>query len=169
VSGVEYVRCERGLMILSSSLLTTMRDVYPLLIEMALISSWPTSDGISPNRGVFLYNRPTKHITKLHIQSFYSSLDFVRNNPGEPVQKAHFAIFWIFWCKMKITKADAPTIRMDSHPSRLIGAPISATPTIFTPDALPDTTLPIYPGLGQAPNMLACIPGGLVITKLIGP
>jgi len=30
------------------------------------------------------------------------------------------------------------------------------------PDALPDTTLPIYPGLGQAPNMLACIPGSLV-------
>jgi len=30
------------------------------------------------------------------------------------------------------------------------------------PDALPGTTLPIYPGLGQAPNMLACIPGGLI-------
>jgi len=29
-------------------------------------------------------------------------------------------------------------------------------------DALPGTTLPIYPGLGQAPNMLDCIPGGLV-------
>jgi len=28
------------------------------------------------------------------------------------------------------------------------------------PDALPDTTLPIYPGLGHAPNMLDCIPGG---------
>jgi len=45
---------------------------------------------------------------------------------------------------------------------RLIGAPISAIPTIFTPNALPGKTLPIYPGLGQAPNMLACIPGGLV-------
>ena len=42
----------------------------------------------------------------------------------------------------------------------LVGAPISAILTIFTPDALPGTTLPIYPGLGQAPNMLACIPGG---------
>jgi len=29
------------------------------------------------------------------------------------------------------------------------------------PDALPGTTLSIYPGLEQAPNMLACIPGGL--------
>jgi len=46
--------------------------------------------------------------------------------------------------------------------SRLIGAPTSAIPTIFTQDALPGTTFPIYPGLGQVPNMLACIPGGLV-------
>ena len=25
-------------------------------------------------------------------------------------------IFWIFWCKLKITQADAPTIRMVCHP-----------------------------------------------------
>jgi len=43
-----------------------------------------------------------------------------------------------------------------------IGAPTSAIPTIFTPGALPGTTLPIFFGLGQAPNMLACIPSGLV-------
>ena len=36
-------------------------------------------------------------------------------------------------------------------------------PPFFTLDTLPATTLPIYPGLGQAPNMLACIPNGLVI------
>jgi len=29
-------------------------------------------------------------------------------------------------------------------------------------DALPYTTFPIYPHLGQAPNVLACITGGLV-------
>jgi len=33
------------------------------------------------------------------------------------------------------------------------------------PDALPGTTLPIYPGLGQVPNMLACIPSGLVMEQ----
>jgi len=75
-------------------------------------------------------------------------------------QKVHFAIFWIFWCKIKITQTDTPTIRMDCHPYRLIGAAISAIPTIFMPDAHPGTTLPMYPGLGQAPNMLACIPDG---------
>jgi len=40
-------------------------------------------------------------------------------------------------------------------------------PPIFTPDALPAATLPIYPGLGQAPNMLACIPSGLVLKHII--
>jgi len=36
-------------------------------------------------------------------------------------------------------------------------------PPNFMPDALPAATLPIYPGLGQAPNMLDCIHGGLVL------
>ena len=62
---------------------------------------------------------------------------------------------------------DAPTIRIDCHPSWLTGAPTSAIHTIFIPDALPCTTLLIYHGLGQAPNMLDCIPGGLV-TRWLG-
>jgi len=37
------------------------------------------------------------------------------------------------------------------------------SPPCFTTDGLPATTLPIYPGLGQAPNMLACVPSGVVI------
>ena len=77
-------------------------------------------------------------------------------------QKVHFAIFWIFWSKMKITQANTPTIWMDCHPIETNWCPISAIPTIFTTDALPGTTLSIYPGLGQAPNMLACIRSGLV-------
>jgi len=80
-------------------------------------------------------------------------------------QKAHFAIFWIFWNKMKITQADAPTIWMDCHPIQTNWYPHLCHPTIFTQDALPYTTLPIYPGLGQAPNMLTCIPGGLHYLK----
>ena len=47
------------------------------------------------------------------------------------------------------------------HPSRLIGDPTPIIPTIFTPDAIPVETLPIHPGLGQAPTMLACILSGL--------
>jgi len=60
---------------------------------------------------------------------------------------------------MKITQADDKQSGWTATPSRLIGALISDIPTMFTPDALPDKTLPIYPGSGQAPNM-ACIPGG---------
>jgi len=33
-------------------------------------------------------------------------------------QKVHLAIFWIFWCKMKITQADAPVIQMDCSSKR---------------------------------------------------
>jgi len=47
---------------------------------------------------------------------------------------------------MKITQADAPTIRMDCHPIQTIWCPHLCHPTIFMPDALPGTTLPIYPG-----------------------
>jgi len=64
---------------------------------------------------------------------------------------------------MKITQADTPTIRMDCHPILTNWCPHLCHPTIVTPDTLPGATLPIYPGLGQAPNMLACIPGGLVV------
>jgi len=38
-------------------------------------------------------------------------------------------------------------------------------PFFFTSDALPAASLPIYPGLGQAPNMLACIASGLVLLQ----
>jgi len=48
------------------------------------------------------------------------------------------------------------------HPIWNIGALTSIIQTIFTLDALPDAALPIYHGLGQAPSMLGCIPGGLV-------
>ena len=36
-------------------------------------------------------------------------------------------------------------------------------PRIFTLHAVPATTLPVYAGLGQAPDMLACIPSDMVL------
>jgi len=41
----------------------------------------------------------------LLLQPFHGSLYDGRDNPGELVPEVHFAIFWIFWCKMKIMQA----------------------------------------------------------------
>jgi len=43
-------------------------------------------------------------------------------------QKVHFAIFWIFWSKMKITQADTPTIWMDCHPIQTYWCPTLPSP-----------------------------------------
>jgi len=53
------------------------------------------------------------------------------------------------------------------HSIRTNQWPISSSPFLL-PDSLPPATLPIYPGLGQAPNMLACILRGLVHTQWLG-
>jgi len=66
-----------------------------------------------------------------------------------------------FMVQGEISEADTPTIQLGATLSGLISDPPRSS-SIFTPDALPATTLPIYPGLEQAPNMLACIPSGLV-------
>jgi len=44
-------------------------------------------------------------------------------------------------------------------PSGLISNP--PPHPLFVPHALPATILPVYPSLGQAPNMLTYIPSGL--------
>jgi len=59
----------------------------------------------------------------------------------------------------KKAEADTPTIWLGAIPSGLISDPPPSS-SIFMLDALPAATLPLYPGLGQAPNMLACIPSG---------
>jgi len=64
----------------------------------------------------------------------------------------------------KITEADTLTIWLRTTPSGLISDP-PQHPPIFNPDALPAATLPLYPGLGQAPNMLACVPDGMITTQ----
>ena len=72
-----------------------------------------------------------------------------------------------FTVQGETSEADTPTIRLGVTPSGLIISNPPPSSPIFTPDALPASTLPTYPGLGQAPNMLACTPRGLVafITK----
>jgi len=45
--------------------------------------------------------------------------------------------------------------------------PTSTICPIFTPDALPAATLPLYRGLGRAPNMLACIQQWLTVGDVL--
>jgi len=59
-------------------------------------------------------------------------------------QKVHCAIFWIFWCKMKITQVDAPTIRMDCHPIQTNCCPHLYHPHHFYAG---------YPSLFYPPNL----------------
>jgi len=58
-------------------------------------------------------------------------------------QKVHFAIFWIFWCKMKITQADTPTIWMDCHPIH----------TNWCPSLLSHNFYARYPSWHNPPNL----------------
>jgi len=51
----------------------------------------------------------------------------------------------------KITEADTPTILLGATPSRQITDSPPSSP-IFTLNALPATTLPLYPGSGSAPK-----------------
>ena len=86
---------------------------------------------------------------------------FFQDYQGEPVPEEIF--FWTLMVQGKTTEADTLTIRMDVTPSGLISNPPPSSPLrIFTLDALPAATLPLYPGLGQAPDMLACIRSGMV-------
>jgi len=62
----------------------------------------------------------------------------------------------------RITEAYTPTIWLSTTPFGLISAHLHHPP-IFMLDDLPAATpLPLYPGLGQAPNMPDCIPSGVV-------
>jgi len=75
------------------------------------------------------------------------------------------AIFWVLWCKEKITGRYTDN-RAVCHLIWPISAPTSIIPTIFMPDALPTTTLPIYPGLGWVAHPMAWLPGEFVQVHL---
>jgi len=64
----------------------------------------------------------------------------------------------------KMTEAHTPNIQMGITTSGLISDPPPSS-LIFTPDALPAATLPLYPGLAQASNMLACTTSEVIIYK----
>ena len=82
--------------------------------------------------------------------------------PGPPGWVPEDIFFWTLWFNGRIMEADTPTIRC--HSIRTNQRPTSIiTPISCRMPFLP--TLPLYPGLGQAPNMLACIPHSVVFNS----
>ena len=59
-------------------------------------------------------------------------------------------IFWILWCRER-TRGRRTNNTSGRHRMWTIGVPPTSSP-ILTQNALSATTLPIYPGLGQAPD-----------------
>jgi len=59
----------------------------------------------------------------------------------------------------------SPTIRLGATPSGLISNQPPLSPHFYT-GCSSCRRLPVYCGLGQAPNMLACIPSGLVLITM---
>jgi len=49
-------------------------------------------------------------LSTLHYNRFRALWSMSGTTRVGQYQKVHFAIFWIFWCKMKITQADTLTI-----------------------------------------------------------
>jgi len=103
--------------------------------------------------------------THNHFTALWS-LDFVWDNPGKMVPEGTFRHILDFLVQNEDNtgrRTNNPDGLPRCHPIQTNWCPHLYHPTIFTPDALPGTTLPIYPGLGQAPNMLACIPVSLKV------
>jgi len=100
-----------------------------------------------------MYSEP--EMNNRHTQPFYGS--FSGTTQVSRCQKKKLLLD--FMVQGEILEAERQTHRQSGwgHSARLISDPPPSSP-IFTPDALPVATLPIYPGLGQEPNMLACIP-----------
>jgi len=54
--------------------------------------------------------------TESHAHNHFTALWTLSGaTPVSWYQKVHFAIFWIFWCIMKLTQAGASTIWMDCY------------------------------------------------------
>jgi len=83
-----------------------------------------------------------------HTQAFYGSVDFVQDNPCEPIPEGTFRHLLDF-LEENEHNTDRRTNNLDVLPPiQTNWCPHLCHPHHFTQDALPCTTLPIYPGLG---------------------
>ena len=90
----------------------------------------------------------------MHTHNRFTAI--FQNYPGEPVPEKIF--FWTLWrkgrCQRQTQSGWHRPIQTNQRPASIILQFYAICP--------PAAALPIYPGLGQARNVLACIPSGLV-------
>ena len=111
-SCVHYIETEmvRQTGVLSASVaLATSRGRFTFDSKLTGVRNIIEAINVSVTSSVIIMFACTIMCSK-HTQALYSSLEFVRAIQVSWYQKVHFAIFWIFWCKMKITQADEPTM-----------------------------------------------------------
>jgi len=76
---------------------------------------------------------------------------FVREPSASEILRDKVSSFcFIYVSRGKMNRSDIPTIQLSATPSRLISTHLHR-PSIFTSDAFPAATLPLYRGLEQAP------------------
>jgi len=108
--------------------------------------------------------RGTKPSLKQHTHNHFIAL-FFWDYRREPVSEEN--ILLDFYGAMEDNRGRHTNHPAEHHSIQTNQRPPPTAP-IFTPDALPATTVPLYPGLGQAPNMLACIPSAVIHTQWHG-
>jgi len=104
-----------------------------------------------------------------HTQPFTALWTLSRTSRVSWYQKVHCAIFWIFWCKMKITQAETPTIRMDCHPFQTNWCPHLCHPHIFYAGCPSWHNPPNLSWLGTGTKYAGLhtrLPGGLVKPRI---
>ena len=127
----------------------TLVSCFPLIFIIHI--SWKRSCGDKWHS--FLRTRQDGSCHQQLYQSTTTVLwPFFRDNPGEPVPEENF---WTLWCKGILNRGKHTDHLAGRHSIRTNQWPTSLIPSIFTPDAFPAATLPIYPGLGQAPYPVA--------------
>jgi len=108
------------------------------------------------------WQRTLLQTTATHAHAHTVLRYIFQDHLGEPLPEENLLLDFIV--QGKTTRGRHTNHPMGATPSVLISDPLRSSP-IFTPDALPaasPATLPFYRGLGQAPNILPCIPSGVV-------
>jgi len=123
---------------------------------------------------------PTRFFNPNGISSgsaVFAGLTIVIDRPSVTYTHTHTNVYGLFSGTTRVSRCQKRNLLLEfygasednrgrhtDHPvgrhSTRTNQPPTSNIAHFTPDALPAATFPLYPGLGQTPNMLACIANG---------